>query len=123
MKLNCTILSCLTMTCFANAKFSTIPGGISEKNLVCVTSQPMFGVTYGLKIKTQTLAMEFNIKGGEFTKIGVYPDSIPLELIKQTPKFAFFELENSYSIILDKNNYNAEIKRGDLVYFKCSEKK
>ena len=127
MKNNITLISCLAITCYANAQSNSIPGGITERNLGCVTSQPMTGVLYGLKIKTQALAPEFNVRGGEFTKIGVYPGAImtniPLELKRQTSEVAFFELENTYTVILNKNNYTAEIKRGELIYFKCFEQK
>jgi hypothetical protein len=127
MKFGISILSYLAITCIANAESNSIPGGITERNLGCVTSQPMTGVLYGLTIKIQALAPEYNVRGGEFTKLGVYLGAVvtkfPLELKKQNEEFAFFELENTYSVLLNKKNYTAEIKRGDLVYFNCFEKK
>ncbi|WP_397602004.1 hypothetical protein [Silvanigrella sp.] len=132
MKFNLIALSLLAVSSFANAQSLTpnpgVPGGVSATSVRCVPTNHMVGVDYGITIFTQALAPEYNVRGGIFSKIGVYPGAVAqnttMYLSSQTAKVATFKVESSdLIVVLDKTNYTADVYREgrSLPYYVCGK--
>ncbi|MGY3803367.1 hypothetical protein ACWNT8_04815 [Pigmentibacter ruber] len=91
-----------------------VPGGVSAHPVRCAPTNHMVGVDYGLIIYTQALEPKYNVRGGYFTKQGVYPGAevVPYELrvLKQTAYQAeLISQELGLRVVLDKVKYTAEV--------------
>lgn len=53
-----------------------IPGGVIARQVGCVPTNNMVGATFGMIIFSQAVNPAENIKGGFFTKTGVYPGAL-----------------------------------------------
>ncbi|WGL58632.1 hypothetical protein QEJ31_08800 [Pigmentibacter sp. JX0631] len=95
-----------------------VPGGISAQLVKCVPTNHMVGVDYGLIILTQALAPEYNVRGGYFTKQGVYPGAVITEFTLEVSKQSAYKAELTseqlgLKIVLNKANYTAEVYSKD----------
>lgn len=127
MKIHVIALSSLFIAGIVNAQSSSIPGGYTNRTLDCSSVQHIVGVKYGILVQTQALAPEYFIRGAFLTTTEVYPGAVtnytPIALQSQNFNQALFSFGNDYKVILNKNNFTAQIFIGNIVYFNCFEKK
>lgn len=125
MKFNLIALSLLSVTSFANAQEFTpnpgVPGGIAAVDVRCSPTNHMVGFDYGITIFTQSLAPQYNVRGGLFTKTGVFPGAetqkFVMQLTSQDEYSASFFVEKlALTVQLNKSDYSADIYRGRSFY-------
>lgn len=102
-----------------------LPGGYQYKSLWCSSIKPITGVSYGLVIQTQALAPQYSVRGGFFSRTGVYPGAvtslIPMQLEAQDIYYAYFSFENTYQVSLNKIDFTAHIFKGNEISYICTQ--
>lgn len=91
-----------------------VPGGMTANRVACNPTNHMVGATFGMIILTQALAPEYNVRGGFFTKTGVYPGALTsqyaMSVVKQDAYFAELAVPDmGLTVMLRKYDYKAQV--------------
>ncbi len=97
-----------------DANALTVPGGVMKHKLSCQILDQRVGVGYGLLVKTQALAPQYNVRGISLLSWVVYPNAPitekDLEQLHQDATSATFASpDGQVKVELDKRDYRAEV--------------
>ncbi len=90
------------------------PGGMTANRIACNPTNHMVGATFGMIILTQALAPEYNVRGGFFTKTGVYPGALTsqyaMSVVRQDEYSAELVVPDmGLKVILSKYAFKADV--------------
>lgn len=113
----------LTLSLIAVSQLSlaaNIPGAPVAHSLRCMSKIiPTVGVQVGLKVTTQALAPQYNVRGISLLSKPIVPNAKTIETVlkldNQNAYYATFKAKN-VKVVLDKSTFEATLENGAMEY-------